>query len=97
MNNWNNNGRYHGGFPPAVRRQAQTELPPWCNTCGAEDEPLQLDHIVNKASGGTDTIDNAQWLCDPCHDRKTRQERTQGRKRQAQTARHPRESHPGLA
>lgn len=96
MSNWNTNGRHYRGFPTTVRRQAKADLPPWCNHCGADDQPLQLDHIINAASGGPDTIDNAQWLCHPCHDQKTRHEQAQGRTRHAQQARHPNQPHPGL-
>ncbi|WNM74504.1 HNH endonuclease [Gordonia phage Birdsong] len=96
MTNWANNGRHYRGFPTTIRRQAQRDLPPWCNKCGADNVSLELDHIINAASGGTDTIDNAQWLCRSCHDQKTRHERAQGRQRRTQQARHPREPHPGL-
>lgn len=34
----------------------------------------QVDHIVNKASGGTDRMDNLQVLCKTCHDEKTKKE-----------------------
>lgn len=79
--NWNNNGRYHGGFPPSVRRQAERELPKRCAHCGATNVRLWLDHIVNSAAGGPDIIDNAQWLCTPCHDTKTKKEQRAGRNR----------------
>jgi 5-methylcytosine-specific restriction protein A len=35
-----------------------------------------VDHIVPLAIGGTDTDDNVQSLCDPCHERKTALEDT---------------------
>lgn len=35
---------------------------------------LECDHIVNKAQGGTDDMDNLQSLCKPCHDKKSQQE-----------------------
>lgn len=31
----------------------------------------QCDHIIPKADGGTDDIDNLQLLCIPCHDAKS--------------------------
>ena len=37
-------------------------------------EPLELDHIINHRSGGTDELINLQWLCVPCHKAKTQQE-----------------------
>ena len=95
--NWNNNGRYHGGFPASVRRQAERELPKHCAQCGATNVRLWLDHIVNAAAGGPDTIDNAQWLCTPCHDTKTRHEKQAAQAARAGRGRHPTETHPGLA
>jgi len=94
MSNWNNGGRYHGGFSASVHRQAERELEPNCADCGATDCRLWLDHIVNAAAGGPDTIDNAQWLCTQCHDRKTRAESTHGR--WGRRTRPPR-THPGRA
>lgn len=38
----------------------------------------QVDHIVNKAVGGTDDDDNLQSICKPCHDAKTLQEARAG-------------------
>ena len=96
MSNWNRDGRYHGGFPAAVQRQAKRKLPKCCAHCGATDVRLWLDHIVNAASGGPDTIDNAQWLCTDCHDTKTAAERASGQHRRANRGRHPAQAHPGL-
>lgn len=96
MSNWNDNGRYHGGFPPAVRRQAERELPKVCAGCGAAHCRLWLDHIRNRASGGGETIDNAQWLCTPCHDAKSAAEARAGTAARAARGRHPVEAHPGL-
>ncbi|WP_407047632.1 HNH endonuclease [Vibrio cholerae] len=33
-----------------------------------------VDHIINKACGGTDAESNLQSLCKPCHKEKTRSE-----------------------
>jgi 5-methylcytosine-specific restriction protein A len=33
-----------------------------------------VDHIVNKASGGDDSIENLQGICAACHAAKTAQE-----------------------
>lgn len=79
MSNWNNNGRYHGGFPRAVHRQAERELDYRCAHCTRDDTRLWLDHIINKAAGGSDSLDNAQWLCGPCHDTKTKAEAAHAR------------------
>lgn len=35
----------------------------------------EVDHIVNKAAGGTDDLDNLQTICKPCHRAKTTAER----------------------
>lgn len=96
MSNWNNAGRYHGGFPPSVYRQAERDLPKHCTHCGDNRHRLWLDHIVSVAEGGPDTIDNAQWLCGPCHDTKTRAEANRGRARRTARGRAPIEHHPGL-
>ena len=39
----------------------------------------EVDHIVNIASGGTDSDDNLQAICGPCHKLKTQQEARRGR------------------
>lgn len=61
MSNWNNAGRYHGGFPSHIKRQARTAIPYQCAHCGATNG-LQLDHITNAATGGIHTIDNGAEL-----------------------------------
>ena len=46
------------------------ELGPYCQGCGrdyADDHRvLEVDHIMSKASGGTDCYDNLAPLCPPC-------------------------------
>jgi 5-methylcytosine-specific restriction endonuclease McrA len=37
--------------------------------CG--DRATDVDHIIELAAGGTNTIDNVQPLCKPCHQAKT--------------------------
>jgi len=37
--------------------------------CG--DRATEVDHIIEVARGGTNTIDNLQPLCKPCHMAKT--------------------------
>lgn len=40
----------------------------WCCVCGEEDpRKLTLDHIVKRAFGGTDDLNNLQILCLLCH------------------------------
>jgi 5-methylcytosine-specific restriction protein A len=40
-----------------------------CMYCG--DRASDVDHIIELALGGTNTIDNVQPLCKPCHMAKT--------------------------
>lgn len=37
-----------------------------------------VDHVVNKAQGGTDDEDNLQAICGECHKAKTAREGAQG-------------------
>ena len=47
-----------------------------CRACGLPHHPrnLEVDHITPLGAGGTDTDDNLQILCKPCHAAKTRNE-----------------------
>jgi len=45
-----------------------------CRRQGRVTPGQDVDHIVNKAQGGTDALDNLQYLCGPCHKEKTAQE-----------------------
>lgn len=94
MTGWNRDGRRHTDFPTAVRRQAQRELPAQCAECRATNCPLRLDHIRNTARGGSNTLDNAQWLCDTCHDRKTRAEAAEGQAIRTAKRTLPKRPHP---
>jgi Homing endonuclease associated repeat/HNH endonuclease len=38
-----------------------------CRLCKATGVPLEVDHIVPVAQGGTDALDNLQALCVPCN------------------------------
>ncbi len=42
-----------------------------CWMCGTYRERLQRDHIVPKFEGGSNEIDNIQYLCANCHQDKT--------------------------
>ena len=39
---------------------------------------MELDHIVPVAEGGTDGLDNLQWVCPSCHAEKSRREAARG-------------------
>lgn len=49
-----------------------------CQLCGRVGGRLELDHIVNKAVGGTDDETNLQILCYQCHKTKTQSESKAG-------------------
>jgi len=82
-----------------TRGNSRTSTPQWkrlrrtairvfgneCARCGADgaDVRLELDHIIPVAEGGTDTLDNAQLLCGPCHQPKTQAEAACGRARRS--------------
>lgn len=38
-----------------------------CSYCGAKDIPLQIEHIVARAKGGTNRISNLCLACEPCN------------------------------
>jgi 5-methylcytosine-specific restriction endonuclease McrA len=41
-----------------------------CAYCGAKDVPLQIEHIVPKARGGSDRVSNLTLACESCNQRK---------------------------
>ena len=45
-----------------------------CSYCGAQNIPLQVEHIQAKANGGTDRVSNLCLACDPCNQAKGTQE-----------------------
>ena len=52
-----------------LRAQAFRMYGKTCNYCG--DIGLEVDHVIELASGGEDSIDNLQVLCKQCHKVKT--------------------------
>lgn len=38
-----------------------------CAYCGAQEAPLQVEHILARAKGGTDRLDNLGLACQPCN------------------------------
>lgn len=45
-----------------------------CRLAGRITLAQAVDHIVPKARGGTDALENLQSICRPCHDRKSLEE-----------------------
>lgn len=41
-----------------------------CAYCGAKDTPLQVEHIVPRARGGSDRVSNLTLACAPCNQQK---------------------------
>jgi 5-methylcytosine-specific restriction enzyme A len=64
-----------------------------CVGCGFVGEPnagqLQADHIIPRAEGGVDTLENLATLCVSCHGIKTQQEAARGRQRRSGKRRPP--------
>ena len=62
-----------------IRKQALVRDGYLCQEClksGLLTVATDVDHIINKAQGGTDALSNLQCLCHPCHKIKTISERT---------------------
>lgn len=72
------------GYGPAWRKQRKrillrdTHLCQPCLKNGIMTQAREVDHILKKASGGTDDDDNLQSICTPCHKKKTILERRAG-------------------
>jgi 5-methylcytosine-specific restriction endonuclease McrA len=65
-----------------------------CYVCGAVGVPLERDHIIPVAEGGTNGPENCAPICTDCHKLKSERERIRAyRKRQAK-AKRPAEPHP---
>jgi 5-methylcytosine-specific restriction protein A len=66
------NERYSSEFfrnrPRVLERDDHT-----CQECGATPVNI-VDHIVPKARGGSDAMDNLRAICSDCHKAKTQQE-----------------------
>ncbi|BAP36666.1 hypothetical protein AS4_17260 [Acinetobacter guillouiae] len=74
-----NYGQGRGGRPWRRIKQQVHERDQWiCCRCGRITMDLECDHIVNKAQGGTDDLDNLQSLCKVCHDEKSAEESKAG-------------------
>lgn len=67
-----NYGQGRGGRQWRRIKKLVHERDQWiCCRCGRITMDLECDHIVNKAQGGTDDMENLQSLCPPCHLEKT--------------------------
>lgn len=65
----------------------------YCELPGCELPLSAVDHIIPRAEGGSDALDNLQGICSPHHDEKTQQEAARGRLRRS--GRRPPKPHPG--
>jgi 5-methylcytosine-specific restriction endonuclease McrA len=45
-----------------------------CAYCGAQEVPLQVEHILSRARGGTDRLGNLALACEPCNKAKGTQD-----------------------
>jgi len=56
-----------------VREYLLEQVQRGCAYCGATDVPLQVEHIVPKARGGTKRVSNLAIACEPCNPAKGQQ------------------------
>ncbi len=57
-----------------LARQERLAIDNWaCQDCGriVTGREAHVDHVVPKAKGGSDLMDNLRTLCRSCHSRKT--------------------------
>jgi 5-methylcytosine-specific restriction endonuclease McrA len=55
-----------GRMGPRQKAKARARLPQICAMCGAVED-LTIDHILARAFGGTNAINNLQMLCVNCN------------------------------
>jgi len=55
------------------RRRVRQQLPQVCVACGSTAN-LTIDHRIPRVYGGSNTLDNLQMLCLPCHRQKAKTE-----------------------
>lgn len=76
---WHHGGKTarERGYGTAWRRLRQVVLTRdrhMCQACLAKGRftpATEVDHVIPKAKGGTDALDNLAALCTPCHREKT--------------------------
>lgn len=85
---WKDHGSAHSrGYGAAWRKRRALVLVRdlgLCQPClraGRTTQALQVDHIINKARGGSDHTDNLQAICLECHTEKTQDEAHPGKVR----------------
>lgn len=78
-----NTKQERGGRPwRRIRQRVLERDKGLCQPClvqGKYTPAIEVDHVINIASGGTDSDDNLQAICDPCHKAKTQAEARRGR------------------
>ncbi|MBA2677694.1 MAG: HNH endonuclease [Ktedonobacteraceae bacterium] len=59
-----------------------------CAYCGKKEVPLEVEHIVPRAKGGTDRVSNLTLACEPCNKAKGTQDITMFLKKKPDVLRH---------
>lgn len=69
---WAHRHRNRDAVPGSIRYQVLSRAQYRCELCGisAKEKALEVDHIIPKAQGGPDTLDNYQALCYTCNAQK---------------------------
>ena len=83
---WSNRkGSGRGGRPWRRLREQVMNRDNWvCQVClenGRVTPATQVDHIIPKSRGGSDSPSNLRAICGPCHKVKTAQESAEARNR----------------
>lgn len=81
--------------PTSVRKRILARDRHCCQRCGATGVPLEVNHRVPLAEGGTTRDDNLETLCVDCHRALTLAQIERGRKRRNARRRLPATPHPG--
>lgn len=98
---WSSSNRQHtlpADWPAridATRRRAGGRCEQTTNGQRCTAPGTDCDHKVSHADGGTDDLDNLQWLCHPHHKAKTARENARRNTLRARARRRPPEPHPG--
>lgn len=79
--------------PQALQQQCFKRDHYTCTNCGYQGRQLpgdlNADHVIPRAEGGPDTLENLTTRCIPCHGVKTQQEAARGRQRRSGKRRPP--------